>query len=222
MKSTQFLSRGLLFAAAVALSACSTSRTEMVNTVSMDEYDGESVVVMARSYHTGNATEKDFTDCVASQLRSGRNAINIMPKAQFVDAMYPWFEPRTVPNDISALPKLLNNPMIADRMRETGVRYVVWLDGNTDTPNGGGSVSCAAGPGGAGCFGFAWWESDSDYDAVVWDLEGTREAGNVETRVNGTSYLPAIIVPIPLIARTQSTACKDLSQQLQTFIASGA
>ena len=30
-------------------------------------------------------------------------------------------------------------------------------------------MSCAAGPGGGGCFGFAWWQNDSNYEADVWD-----------------------------------------------------
>ncbi len=209
-------------ALATLATACSTGRTDLLNSTELPEYDGESVVVMARSYHTGNQTEADFTDCVVNSLRRGDTKINVMPGDQFIDALYPWFEPRTAPNDIKAMPRLMNNPMIATRMRDTGVRYVVWLDGNTDTPNGGGSVSCAAGPGGAGCFGFAWWESDSDYDAAVWDLEGSKEAGNIETRVSGTSYLPAIIIPIPLIARTQATACRDLAGQLSQFIGSGS
>ncbi|MEM7610177.1 MAG: hypothetical protein AAF270_00660 [Pseudomonadota bacterium] len=206
--------------ALIPLVGCSTARTDIVSSNTMPEYSGESVVVMARSYHTGNRTESDFTRCVVNTLRRSSSGINIMPSEQFVDAMYPWFEPRTAPPTIGAVPKLLNNDKIAQRMRDTGVRYVVWLDGNTEKPTGGGSMSCAAGPGGAGCFGFAWWESDSDYDAAVWDLEGSKEAGNIETRVSGTSYLPAIVVPIPLIARTRSTACRDLASQVQSFIMS--
>ena len=202
----------------LATSACSTGRTDLLNSEALPSYNGESVVVMARSYHTGNQTEADFVDCVTRSLSAGRDGINIMPTKRFVDAMYPWFEHRTAPRKISAVPQLLNEQMIAERMQDTGVRYLVWLDGNTDKPAGGGSVSCAAGPGGAGCFGFAWWESKSDYDAVVWDLDGSKEAGNIETRVSGTSYLPAIVIPIPMIARTQATACKDLASQLRTFI----
>ncbi|MEN7342531.1 MAG: hypothetical protein AAAFM81_06280 [Pseudomonadota bacterium] len=198
---------------------CSTTRTDVTNNnETATVYGGESVVIMSRSYHTGNQTEKDFTDCISKSLDRRGSALNIMPANQFVDTMYPWFEPRTAPHNISILPRMMSNPLIAERMRETGVRYVVWLEGNTEQPNGGGSVSCAAGPAGAGCFGFAWWESISDYDAVVWDLEDGKEAGNIATEVSGTSYMPAIVIPIPMIARTQATACKDLSLQIGNFI----
>ncbi|MEL7312853.1 MAG: hypothetical protein AAFN07_15160, partial [Pseudomonadota bacterium] len=191
------------------LTGCSTARTDLVDSTDLPTYTGESVVVMARSYHSGNKTESGFTDCVVKSVQRGDNKINVLSGDEFVDIMYPWFEPRTVPNKIQDMPKLLQNPVVAERLRQTGVRYLVWLDGNTERPGGGGSLSCAAGPGGAGCFGFAWWESDSEYDAAVWDIEDVSEAGSVETQVSGTSYMPAIVIPIPLLARTRATACKD-------------
>jgi hypothetical protein len=112
----------------------------------------------------------------------------------------------------------MQRPGVADRIEEKGVRYVVWLDGSTDRVAGGGSMSCAAGPGGGGCFGFAWWQNDAKYQASVWDLQGLEDAGTVSADVSGTSFLPAIVIPIPLIARTQSHACGGLAEQLKLFI----
>jgi hypothetical protein len=31
------------------------------------------------------------------------------------------------------------------------------------------------------------------------------------------SYLPALLVPVPLIARTQNAACKGVAEQLREF-----
>ena len=201
-----------------ALAACSTSQIDTVKTRTTGIASDESVVIMARSYHLGNDTETDFTKCIGSELGGGKGGFNVVSEKAFVDAMFPWFEPRTAPGDVAALPKLMSKPAIADRMKSTGVRYVVWLDGNSERTAGGGSVSCAAGAGGAGCFGFAWWQTDSNYDAVVWDLESLSEAGSIEARVSGTSYLPAIVIPVPMIARTQATAFKDLAGQIRQFI----
>ena len=36
--------------------------------------------------------------------------------------------------------------------------------------------------------------------------------------VSGTSFLPALVIPIPLIARARAAACKGLADQLRTFI----
>ena len=64
----------------------------------------------------------------------------------------------------------------------------------------------------------AWWQNDAKYEASVWDLSGLEDAGTVSADFSGTSFLPAIVVPIPLIARTQSKACRGLSDQLKLFI----
>ena len=112
----------------------------------------------------------------------------------------------------------MDRPGVAAAVKELGVRYIVWLDGDTERVAEGGSLSCAAGPGGGGCFGFAWWQNDADYEASVWDLNGYASAGTISADVSGTSFLPALVVPIPLIARTQTKACKGLAQQLRTFI----
>ena len=98
----------------------------------------------------------------------------------------------------------MERPGVADTVKDMGVRYIVWLDGDTERVAEGGSLSCAAGPGGGGCFGFAWWQNDADYEAAVWDLDGNEHAGTVSADVSGTSFLPALVVPIPLIARTQA------------------
>jgi hypothetical protein len=95
---------------------------------------------------------------------------------------------------------------------------VVWLDGDTRKTDGGGSIACGAGPGGAGCLGFGWWEKESDYIANIWDLKETRSVGTVTTNVTGTSALVGAIVPLPFIARVQHTACNRMAMQLRDFL----
>jgi len=180
--------------------------------------DGESVVVMAKSYHQGNETEADYINCVESAIGRGSKGLSVVPNQQFVDALFPWFEPRTAPGETKGLEQLMERPGVVDAIERLGVRYIVWLDGDTSRVTQGGSLSCAAGPGGGGCFGFAWWQDDADYEASIWDLTGQKSAGTVTADFSGTSFLPALVVPIPLIARTKSKACKGLARQLQTFL----
>ena len=208
---------GLLMATASA-SGCVTSTVVDSRTGRTGINEGESVVIMAKSYHLGNETEAKYIRCIEDTISSGRNGLNVVPHAQFVDSLFPWFEPRTAPAETKNLAKLMDRPGVADRIAEQGIRYIIWLDGDTDRVAGGGSLSCAAGPGGGGCFGFAWWQNDADYDASVWDLEGLESAGTVSADVSGTSYMPALVIPLPFIARTQSRACKNLADQLHSFI----
>ena len=207
-----------LIAAFAMLSGCVTSRVENVREATTGIGEGEGVVIMAKSYHLGNETEADFISCVGNSIGRGSSGLRVVPHNEFVDALFPWFEPRTAPAETKGLPKLMSRPGVAEKIREKGVRYVVWLDGDTDKVAGGGSMSCAAGPGGGGCFGFAWWQNDSNYEATVWDLSGQEDAGTISADVSGTSFLPAIVVPIPLIARTRAKACNALADQLKVFI----
>ena len=204
--------------AAMLASGCVTSRVEHIKEADTGIAEGEGIVIMAKSYHLGNETEADFIDCVGSSIGRGSNGLRVIPHNEFVDALFPWFEPRTAPADTKSLPVLMSRPRVAEMIQSKGVRYVVWLDGDTDKTAGGGSMSCAVGPGGGGCFGFAWWQNDSAYEATVWDLTGLEDAGSVSADVSGSSFLPAIVVPVPLIARTRSKACKGLADQLKLFI----
>ncbi len=209
---------GLVIFASLSASACITSRVEDARENTTGIRDGESVVIMAKSYHLGNETEAKYIKCVENALGRGRDGLHVIPNSEFVDSLFPWFEPRTAPAETKNLAKLMERPGVAEKIAEQGVRYIIWLDGDTERVAGGGSLSCAAGPGGGGCFGFAWWQNDADYNASVWDLEGLESAGTVSTDVSGTSFLPALVIPIPFIARTQSKACKTLADQLQSFI----
>ena len=204
--------------AATFLSACVTARVEHIKEAETGIAEGEAIVIMAKSYHLGNETEAKFIDCVGDAIGRGRNGLRVIPNQEFVDSLFPWFEPRTAPAETKGLPALMSRPGVAESIQRQGVRYVIWVDGDTDKTAGGGSMSCAIGPGGGGCFGFAWWQNDSDYEATVWDLDGLEDAGSVSADVSGTSFLPAIVVPIPLIARTQNKACKGLADQLKLFI----
>jgi hypothetical protein len=103
-------------------------------------------------------------------------------------------------------------------LQQIGVRYIVWLDGNTKKTDGGGSVACAAGPGGAGCIGVGWWEKESGYVASVWDMQNAMEIGTVSADVTGTSVLIGAVAPIPIITPVRRKACDQLSHQLRSFL----
>ncbi|MGH8495573.1 MAG: hypothetical protein ACREVN_05510 [Gammaproteobacteria bacterium] len=208
--------------AAIALctlpAGCVTSQIEQVRQGATGISDGEALVILARRHHSGHEAEPGFTDCITESLTNGKRSLEVRPEQAFLDSLFPWFEPRTAPLSVDTLPKLLDEPLIAEKLAETGVRYIVWVDGATETSEGAGSMTCAVGPGGGGCFGFTWWDKDSQYEAAVWDLETHEDVGRISAAAQGTSYMPAIIVPIPLLARTQATACKGLAAQLKDFL----
>lgn len=208
----------LMVLLALSVSACMTTRVEESKNAATGLDAGESVVILATSYHKGKATEGEFLECVNEEVQRGKRRVKVYPSREFTDALFPWFEPRTMPQNAAALPELLGRPGVTERIAERGIRYLVWVNGTTEQTNGGGSLSCAVGPGGGGCFGLTWWEDEASYDAAVWDLQQKVDTGKVSAEAHGTSMIPALIIPLPLIARTQTAACKGLARELQQFI----
>jgi hypothetical protein len=205
---------------AVALLATGCMRAQIQESRELATAIGkdEGIVLLAKPVIEGAGTEEDFTDCIANDLRGGRKGFKVADNDEFVDKLFPWFEPSTAPTRPEALTQLLQKPGVSERIAETGVRFVVWLDGATRKTDGGGSIACGAGPGGAGCIGFGWWEKEADYSATIWDLAQSRSAGTVTTNVTGTSALVGVIVPLPFIARVQGTACDRMTEQLRSFL----
>ena len=181
---------------------------------------GEQLVVLARKQHSNHEAEEGFVQCISDALAKGDSRLEVHSTKAFEDSMYPWFEPSTAPLSTDDLSRLLEKPEVMQQVKKTGVRYVVWLDGSTDRVASGGGITCAAGVGGAGCMGLAWWEDDSRYDATVWDIMQAESAGTIHADVKGRSVMPAIIIPLPFIARPQAAACRGLTQQLKQFLTS--
>ena len=198
-------------------------------TVTIDEYvaeedaisieSDEAVVVLGRRHSSNYETEPSLIECVADVIddKEGR-IISVIDEDDFVDSLYPWFEPRTAPLRIKDINRLLTKTQVAARIQDYKIRYMIWIDGKTETTDSSGSIGCSIGAGGGGCFGFGTWDKESDYEATIWDFEEMEVDGKISADAEGTSYMPAIVVPIPLIARVQNNACKALGAQLRNFL----
>jgi hypothetical protein len=201
---------------------CVTSTVQQVREANTGMTEGESIVILGRRNRpSSDETELKFIGCVSDNLAKGGDPVNVIDEQMFRDALFPWFEPRTAPAKTSDLPELMATPVLAERLQEIGLRYLVWIDGSTVRTDSGGSMTCSVTTAGAGCFGFLSWENDSSYEATVWDVRNGNAVGRVSSDAVGTSYMPAIVVPLPFIARVQNSACTSLAGQLKTFITSG-
>jgi hypothetical protein len=209
---------GLAIAAALIAACSTTARLEPYKQTDAVLEEGDGVVVLARRHHSTHEAEQEFIDCIADALGSGKRDIAVHNSTAFEDMLYPHFEPSTAPLNLAAMAELLDQPLVAERIEASGVRFLVWLDGSTDRVASGGSITCAAGIGGAGCMGLAWWEDDARYDVMVWDINHLEQSGTIHAAVRGRSVMPAVIVPMPFIARPQARACRSLTEQLELFL----
>lgn len=207
----------MVLAGLLSLAGCMQARIEESRELPTRIASDEGIVVLAKPQVEGVGTEDGFMDCVGDNLAEGARGLRVLGNDEFVDTMFPWFEPGTAPARPEAVSTLLSQPGVSERIAASGVRYIVWLDGDTRRTDGGGSLACGAAPGAAGCIGFGWWEKEADYEATIWDLQQAKSAGSVGTNVTGTSAIIGAVVPLPFIARVQGTACNRLAGQLRHF-----
>jgi hypothetical protein len=210
--------RLLLAGGVFALCGCVSTTVQEMRQATTGLEDGEAVVVLGRRHHAQTGTEDDFIRCVGRSMNAGRNGVAVISESDFIDALYPWFEPRTAPLEVTELQQLVRQPLLAEQLGTLGARYLIWIEGKTERTDQGGSWTCTISPAGAGCFGFLAWEDDSSYEANIWDLKSASTVGRISSDALGTSFMPAVVVPVPLIARVQATACAVLSDQLKTFL----
>ena len=196
----------------------------------------EGVVLLAKPELRGVGSESGFLDCLEKQLL-GHNVekldqpfqpvaiagkhFKVVPHQAFMDSLYPWLEPSTAPADVEFARVLLARPGVRERIAAAQVRYVVSIEGGTAVTDKSGSLACAAGPGGGGCFGIAFWKKSSDYQAKIWDLERGVVLGNIGTEASGHSVIVGAIVPLPFVAPVQHTACTRMASELDHFLTGG-
>jgi hypothetical protein len=178
------------------------------------------VVILGRRHASDYETEFDFIECIADHVVARDSSIEILDEIEFINSMYPWFEPRTAPLRPADINRLMQQAPVAEQLAKIKLEYMIWVDGSTVQTNSAGSMTCGVGPGGAGCFGFGTWGNSSDYEAAIWDFTDRAEVGRLNTSTSGQSYMPAVVVPIPIIAPVQGTACDGLGDQLLQFLSS--
>jgi hypothetical protein len=204
------------------ISGCSTStvvdeQKSSSNKLGMDSE--EKIVIMGRRHGNSYETEPSFIGCIGNNISRFKN-LNVVREKIFLDTFYPWFEPRIAPLNLNRMQVILNSNIIAKKIQELKVRYIVWVDGSTETSEENGSMTCGMAPSG-GCFGFKSWDKTSSYEATIWDLRGLTEKGKIKIESKGSSYLLGVGPPIPLIARVQGVACKGVSDRLTGFFDNG-
>lgn len=196
------------------LAGCSSVTIDEFRSGSTSLNSGESIVILGRRHANNYETEPSLINCLQETMAD--KGLNVIPEQEFLDEFYPFFEPRTAPLNLPGINKLRSYDKLAQRMEQRNLRYLIWVDGNTETTSSVGSISCALVPGG-GCLGFGSWDDEAGYESVIWDLKREVVAGRIHTSAKGTSYMPAVVIPIPLLAQVESEACKGLGKQLSEF-----
>lgn len=181
--------------------------------------DADKVVVLGRHDAGHYETDLSFIQCIGNQIE-GSDVI-VVPEVEFINSMYPWFEPRTAPKGLGRLRQLMERPFVRQKLDDEKIRFLVYLDGEIESSGHAGSMSCSIGLGFGGCFGFTTWDKTAFFEAVVWDLEDLTEEARIRVDSEGTSYVIGLVAPIPLLTPVESQACSGMGKQLKSYFTRG-
>ncbi len=81
------------------------------------------LVILGRRHAPDYDTEFDFIDCVGKVIHSGDPSITVINERQFIDRLYPWFEPRIAPMQPSDIDRLRAQEPIQEQLSRFGLLY---------------------------------------------------------------------------------------------------
>jgi hypothetical protein len=156
--------------------------------------------------------------CLGDRLVAARPPVSIMDAEDLRSALFPWLERSTAPSGAERLLALIAQSAVQRKLAALGVRYLVDFSGGTTMDIGRGGIFCGAGYGGGGCLGFAWGSRESSFRATVLDVRQAMEVAAEAVQERGGVYVPALILPIPLIAATETAACDALAVRVHGLV----
>ncbi len=204
--------------AAAAITGCGSTTTVDDFRPSAEPIDigaGEKVAILGRRDAGHYETDRGFINCVGKRLVN--SDFQVMTEQEFVDALYPWFEPRTAPKHLKRLKRIMQEPIVREKVQREKISYLVWLDGEVESHGTTGAMHCGLGPAAAGCFGYTAWDKEAMFEAIVWDMVDLTEEARIKVDSEGTSYVIGIVAPIPLLTPVEREACKGLGEQLLSY-----
>jgi len=155
-------------------------------------------------------------ECIGHRLEKYVPPIKVLPVEDVRLEFFPWLEMSTAPKTEEEMLRWLAAPAVQEKARLMGWRYLVEFRGGTDWKMSGG-ILCTGGFGAGGCFGYSWGDKTSSFSSTIFDI-WTAKAPHATGTHSGGVYIPALILPIPIIAATEDKACEELSRKIHAII----
>ena len=135
-----------------------------------------------------NLESKEFAECVQEELKEDLQYLKFVSGDKFREAMFPWFEPNTDPQNIEELSALLRKTLVQKRIESLGVEILIYVHGYTKTYD----ESFGAEPG----LGFLYSaERETHIWITLWDLKEIVRVGDTDISFKGTAGGGITIIP---------------------------
>lgn len=189
-----------------------TRASLLVNRSASTEFvAGESIAFILDNFsgEFSRSKENEFVGCISDALRTAEPTVRIVTPDDFRRAAVPDLARRESPS--RPWEELVVEPELRARAGAVGVRYVIFVSGDTQQKGKEFTDRIAAG---------TVYYRESWLQAVVWDIVKAQKAGDMTVTVWGK---PGYMIVGPLVAvglaYTETRACDEISKALKKFLA---
>ena len=147
----------------------------------------------------------DAPVCVANAL-AGALGARMIEANVFRDAMFPWFEPGTVPEKPEQMAKLIARPAVRGALRQLGIRYLVIVGDMVTYKEGSGGI--------APYISLYYGTEETRLSARVWNLQDLAATTDFKALTRGSELIAGILMPFIFEAYTEGTTCSGLGRRI--------
>lgn len=157
--------------------------------------------------------DKEFAECLQNGLKKEFPKVKFIPGNKFRNALFPWFEPSTAPDEITEFSAIFTETEVQKRIKALGVEFLIYVHGFTYQSDFSGYV------GGYGAAaGYASAKRETYIKTSVWDLGKIAIVGHTNIHFEGTVHLPILGIPVLIPAFTESSACSETAKRISNCL----
>jgi hypothetical protein len=158
-----------------------------------------------------NLESKEIAECIQGKLKEDLQYLKFVSGERFREALFPWFESNTAPQNIEELSALLSKTLVQKRIESLGVELLIYVIGYTRSRGESTSGSMI------GLVVSA--ERETHIWTTVWDLKEIVRVGDTDISFKGPIGGGIIgIVPFVVLAFTESSACNETAKRISNCL----
>ena len=162
----------------------------------------------------GDRFSRSVGKCLSREIEDLAPNVQVVSNFSVRSMLYPLMESETQPDTEEDFGNLLASAQVRTRLAENDLHFLLALSGRTQADDWSEGILCGGGYQAVGCLGFSWSDKETQINAALWTIDGEREPERLTALQQGTSIMPAVLLPIPIPADTQTGACKALSNHV--------
>ena len=159
----------------------------------------------------GDQFSRTVGKCLSREIEDLAPNVRIIDYLSVRSMLYPLMESETQPETEEEFGRLLSSARVQGRLAENDLDFLLAFSGETHADDWSEGILCAQA---AGCFGFSWSNKETRINAALWTIDGNQHPERSTMLEQGTSIMPAVLIPVPIPADTETDACKALSIQI--------